>query len=176
MGLRGWACWRAGYGPGGPDGLGVAFEAVVRVAELVGAGVLVQVGHAALYVVRSLTPQEWAFAKTYHAPSVLAKARLHTDSRLARCLGIAFVLGRVVKAGGEIDAPLLVHELTHVAQFERWGWAYVAKALWSQHRGAGYAYVLGTLPPNLNAEQEAAYAEDEARRGLGLAPRWAVAS
>ena len=150
----------------------MAFEAVVRSAELLGIGVAVQLVDAALYPARTLTPGEWTFAKTYHSPEVLAKARLYTTSGLARRMRIAFVLGRVVKAGTEVGGPLLVHELTHVAQYRRWGWAYVAKALWSQHRGAGYAYHAGTLPQNLNAEQEAAALEDRARVDLGLGSRW----
>lgn len=175
MGLRGWAAWREGYGPGGPDGAGYGFEAVVRVAELLGVGVVVQVLDALLHRrhTRLLAPREAAFAKTYHAPEVLATAVLQTRAPLAAKLRIAFVLGRVVKAYGTPDAPLLVHELTHVEQFYRWGWAYVAKCLHAQWRGGGYAYVVGSTLLQLNAEQEAAFREDAARVAMGLPTRWA---
>ena len=174
LGRRGWAVWEVGYGPGGPDALGYLAEALVRVAELWGAGLVVAVADELLWGrrYRPLTAREAAFAKTYVAPDVLAKAAIDEGSRVARVLQIAYVLGTVVKSGGRPSGSLLVHELVHVGQFRRWGWAYVAKALWSQHRGAGYAYAVGTLPQNLNAEQAAAYTEDRARRALGLRPRW----
>ena len=174
VGFAGASVWREGYGPSGPDAIGYGLEGVIRIAELLGVGLVVQLADALLHAraTRPLTAREWAFAKTYHAPSVLAKARLQTASAVARRLRIAFVLGRVVKCGGGPAGPLLVHELCHVGQFGRWGWAYVAKCLWSQHRGGGYAYLAGTLRQDLNAEQEAAVVEDEARVALGLPRRW----
>ena len=176
VGLAGASVWREGYGPAGPDAFGYGFEAVVRAAELLGVGLVVQLADATLHArtTRPLTAAEWAFAKTYYAPPVLAKARLHTASATARRLRIAFVLGGVVKCDRVPAGPLLVHELCHVEQFGRWGWAYVAKCLWSQHRGAGYRYAAGALAQNLNAEQEAARREDGARLALGLPPRYAI--
>lgn len=174
LGRRGWAVWDEGYGWGGPDALGYATEAVVRVAELLGVGVCVAVADRLLCGrrYRSPTTREAAFAKTYLTSDVLAEARIDEGSRVARHLGIAFVVGRVVKVGGPISAPLLVHELVHVAQFGQWGWAYVAKALWSQYRGTGYYYSAAEPPHRLNAEQRAARVEDQARRALGIPPRW----
>lgn len=177
MGGRGRGCWRAGYGGAGPGYLGYGFELVVRLGEVCGVGAVVQTVDALLHGrrFRRLTPHEAAFAKTHVPPGVLAKAYVDERSRVARWLRIAFVLGDVIKVGHPASRPLLVHELAHVGQYHRWGWAYVAKALHAQHFGAGYAYARGSPVERLNAEQEAAHAEDAARVRLGWPARWARA-
>src|SRR5688572_22165269 len=60
----------------------------------------------------------------------------------------AFVLGNAVHAPAGIyeDFPagrnlfILVHELTHVWQFQHHGWGYLPDALWAQLFGEGYDY------------------------------------
>ena len=177
-GRRGWAPWDEGYGAGGPDTAGYLFEYVVRCAELLGVGLLVTLlddfahGPRTRAAAVALGEEGTAFAKTCVTPAVLAKALLDVESAVAARMGVTFVLGRVVKANGAPTGSILLHELVHVEQFYRWGWAYVAKALWSQHRGAGYAYAVGTPHAELNAEQEAAFVEDEARQAAGLPLRF----
>ena len=154
----------------------------MRIAELVGVGLLAQVVEwiVAGHRYRVLSDRERAFAKTYFTEALLTAARI--DARAGWTTGgrvAAYVFGRVVKAPGPLPLPVLVHELTHVAQFGRWGWAYVAKALWAQHRGAGYRYVAAAphaaVAAILNAEQEAARVEDLARLRSGVATRWLLA-
>ena len=175
VGFYGGVVWSVGYDRRAPDVVGVLAEASVRTAELIGVGVHVQLfdwlltGHRH----RGLLADEWAFAKTYYPPAMLSRVRVDTGAQLtAGRLQIAYVLGYVIKCHREPSLPLLVHELKHVEQFERWGWAYVAKALWSQTRGGGYGYALATPPTDLNAEQAAARVEDDARARLGLAPKY----
>ncbi len=161
----------AGYGAGGPGLRGTAFELLVRTAELTGLGLLVQCLDAGFNGrrYRRLSPGESAFAKTYFGVDELRGVWLDAGSaRIAARLRIAFVLGDVIKCGHEPPPTVLVHELVHVRQFRRWGWAYVAKALHAQHLGAGYRYT--TAP--FNAEQEAAQLEDRARVRARLAPRY----
>ena len=195
--------WRAGYGSRGPGLRGVALEACVRVAELLGLGLavqLVELGWAGGRY-RLLENRERVFLRTYFTGPELRHAAVDLGSTLlARPLRVAFVLGFACKAHGRISPTLLAHELVHVRQFRRWGWAYVAKAVHAQAAGAGYRYpaafratrcervlaearpeFAGSLrcvrqvtgyDPRLNAEQEAARLEDHARERLGLAPRW----
>jgi hypothetical protein len=64
---------------------------------------------------------------------------------------------------------LLVHELTHVWQFQHKGWGYVAEALWAQGFGDGYDYAKalrqGTPWRKMNPEQQAQMIEDAFKSG-----------
>jgi hypothetical protein len=65
--------------------------------------------------------------------------------------------------------PLLVHEMTHIWQFQRKGWGYVAEALWAQSFGDGYDYAKalrqGTAWRKMNPEQQAQMIEDAFKSG-----------
>lgn len=171
--------WRGGYGSSGAGLVEYAFEAMIRMLELFGFGLafsaleLLAAGHR----YRSLTARESAFAKTYFTDTELAHVRLDEGAKyIAGPLNIAFVAGFVVKTKGRYHKRLLIHELVHVRQFRRWGWAYVAKALMAQWTGDGYdvprAYAfpkeflafakthVTTFHPALNAEQEARRLEE----------------
>ncbi|MFK8057032.1 MAG: hypothetical protein AB8F78_12990 [Saprospiraceae bacterium] len=154
-----------------------SFEAAVRIAELLGIG-LVFALFESLFAggrFRSLTRAESAFAKTYFADVELDMVLLDEGAKwIAKPLRIAYVAGVVIKTHGPFSSRLLIHELVHVRQFRRWGWAYTAKALMAQWTGDGYAVpaqlafsradinvdherrrTLRTFHPALNAEQEA---------------------
>jgi hypothetical protein len=64
---------------------------------------------------------------------------------------------------------LLVHEMTHVWQFQRKGWGYVAEALWAQSFGDGYDYAKalrqGTPWKKMNPEQQGQMIEDAFKSG-----------
>ena len=138
-----------------------------------GVGLVVSAAEALLHGhrTRSLSPRELALARRYFSSTELELACVHEGSVLfARGLRIAFVVGRIVKTWGPPSPALLMHELVHVRQFRRWGWAYVAKALAAQ-AGQGYSYV-GRNPLTLNAEQEAARLEDIARADMGMGRRY----
>lgn len=59
---------------------------------------------------------------------------------------------------------LLVHEMTHVWQYQHGGWSYVAESLWAQSFGDGYDYAkaLNAGKPwrEMNPEQQASIIED----------------
>ena len=187
-GLRGaFGPWRAGYGPGAAPPLALALEATVRLAELGGLGLVYSAAEIVAagrryrrlrdvgeFVGAVLPPRLAAeYARAYDVRGALLDRGAR---RVAGRLGVAYVAGRVVKVDGEPSAPLLLHELVHVGQFRRWGWAYVAKALWALWGGGGYAYPAWAASPfGLSAEQEAAWWEDRAREHAGLPARWARA-
>ena len=125
--------WREGYGTRPPTVFALGFEAMVRVAELLGVGVLVS-GLEILLHGNSLR-------RLKSSPISDGTAFFHSSSKLiARRFRIAFVLGLLIKSDGELSTPVLAHERVHVAQFRRWGWAYAAKALYAQWFGEGYRY------------------------------------
>jgi hypothetical protein len=84
----------------------------------------------------------------------------------------AFVLGNTLNLPtADYDALvrgerawLLVHECTHIWQYQHRGWGYVAEALWAQGFGDGYDYVkalrAGTPWRKMNPEQQAQLIQD----------------
>ena len=162
--------WREGYAHRRPLFASLCVEAVVRFCELAGLGLLVACLDAMLWAGRyqrvRLPSQSMPRRLRGAAHSAVFDDGAHL---VAGRLRIAYVLGYVVKSGGAISHALLCHELVHVAQFERWGWAYVAKALTAQWWGGGYRYRGDARW--LNAEQEAARVEDTVRRHSGLPER-----
>ncbi len=166
--------WHAEYEDGHASKRALALETSIRIAELLGIGLVYAVLECLLASsrYRSLSEEESAFAKTYFSPAHLENVWIDEGAAwIAKPLRIAYVSGTVIKCWGKPSLPLLVHELVHVQQYRRWGWAYVAKALSAQWFGAGYYYTARSGAA-LNAEQEAARLEDRARLDLGLAPRW----
>jgi len=156
-----------------------SFEALIRVLELLGIGLaftfLETMFAGNRY--RTLSSEESAFAKTYFTDSELSEVFLDEGARwIAKPLKIGYVAGFAIKTHGAFTSRLLIHELVHVRQFRRWGWAYVAKALMAQWIGDGYSVPkqwalkkspsafaktsLQTFHPALNAEQEARRLEE----------------
>jgi hypothetical protein len=89
----------------------------------------------------------------------------------------AFVLGNALNLPGRaFDAvsrgenmSLLVHEATHIWQYQHRGWGYVAESLWAQGFGEGYDYVkalrAGRPWRKMNPEQQAQLIQDAYRGG-----------
>lgn len=170
--------WRSGYGTAGAGLVEYGFELAVRVAELGGLGLVFSLFETlfASKRYRPLSSSEAAFAKTYFTENELATVFLDEGAKwIAGPMRIAFVAGFVIKTHGPFTRRLLIHELVHVRQFRRWGWAYVAKALMAQWTGDGYsvpsqfallteqvrpAHIVQTFHPALNAEQEARRLEE----------------
>jgi len=74
----------------------------------------------------------------------------------------AFTLGNTVYLpgdGSQGDLDLLIHELTHVWQYQNGGTDYLSSALWAQRFGDGYDFQagvdIGLLWSELNPEQQA---------------------
>lgn len=181
------AAWRGGYGDDARPTRAIAFEAALRVAELLGVGL----AYAAAEILlaggryRRLTPGERRFTARFFSPRELDVAVVDEGARVAaRRFGVAYVSGRVIKSDGPLSPPVLAHELTHTRQFARWGWAYAAKCLAAQWWGGGYGYPGELLAdrgetgphPRLNGEQEAARLEDVALLACGWPPRHARAA
>jgi len=173
------AVWRSGYGVSTPGIIEYGFEAIIRMAELLGVGLLFAFfeGLFGGNRYRTLNAKESAFAKTYFEFFELESIFLDEGAKwVAGKLKIAFVAGFCIKTNGRFTPRLLIHELVHVRQFRRWGWAYVAKALMAQLTGDGYDVPLefalpqvfsasaktpiATFHPLLNAEQEARRLEE----------------
>ncbi len=94
----------------------------------------------------------------------------------------AFVLGNTLNlpdqdhddiARGR-NPSLLVHEATHLWQYQHHGWGYVAESLWAQSFGDGYDYVKalrqGKPWRKMNPEQQAQLIQDAFRDGYFDAP------
>jgi hypothetical protein len=94
----------------------------------------------------------------------------------------AFVLGNVLNLPDQDftaisrgqNLSLLVHEATHVWQYQHQGWGYIAEALWAQGFGDGYDYVkalrAGKPWRTMNPEQQAQLLQDAYRGGYFDAP------
>ncbi|QRN95076.1 hypothetical protein JRI60_39255 [Archangium violaceum] len=89
----------------------------------------------------------------------------------------AFVLGNTLHlpdaeyerfARGQ-NPSLLVHEATHLWQYQHHGWSYAVEALWAQGLGDGYDYVKalreGKPWRKMNPEQQAQLLQDAFRAG-----------
>ena len=61
-------------------------------------------------------------------------------SSIAAKLRIAFVTGRIINVGGPISDRLLIHELTHVYQYDRVGLVYIPRCLHAQSTSIGYNF------------------------------------
>ncbi len=87
-----------------------------------------------------------------------------------------------INSWGSMNMPLLIHELTHIWQFERYGAVYIPQALKAMHSKAGYNY--GGVPglqnakeagcklSDFNMEQQADIVADYFRIREKLLPKW----
>jgi hypothetical protein len=138
-----------------------------------------------LFPTRPLRPEEVAASEDILGPCALdhALVRVHEGSPLAALASAwtgrptAVATFHLVHAGREgLDLPSVVHELAHVAQYERAGAAYLWQALRAQH-AEGYDYgdldrarADGRRFRHLNREQQAQLCEDVHRLRRGLTP------
>jgi hypothetical protein len=93
--------------------------------------------------------------------------------------GIVYVSGFTINSWGCFSEALLIHELTHVWQYQRLGSAYIPRALWAQRSAMGYNYGgLAALQVKIkleefNLEQQADIAMDYFYLSRGEYPYWA---
>ncbi len=67
--------------------------------------------------------------------------RINGDNTIiCKRLHIAFVSFHTIHYHQSISDSILIHELVHVWQYERFGSAYIARALLAQHSKMGYKY------------------------------------
>ena len=95
--------------------------------------------------------------------------RMFPRSRIAAWKKIAFVLGYGIHSSGKLLPRILIHELTHVYQFQQVGLVYAPRALFAQASSAGYDFgqvedhldIIGGRASisKLNYEQQAEFLE-----------------
>jgi hypothetical protein len=166
-------------------GLPEAGAQLLYILELIGVGEGLQLIYGLVRNMRRLNGAERSASMLVHAPGQIPYDAVFVDENslllragewLARTFGSGVIPAAVttmhvlhLPAGGS-DLPTIVHELTHVAQYEAVGAIYMAQALHAQHLGAGYDYTTGENLTaarargkrfaDFNREQQAAMAED----------------
>ena len=95
---------------------------------------------------------------------------------------ICYVSFFLVNSWGSMENSLLLHELTHVWQYQRMGIVYIPRALGAQLYGEGYNYggadhlrdlrTRQVTIDHFNLEQQADIVSDYYRIKNGYAPRW----
>jgi hypothetical protein len=175
-GLRAWELrwWRSlGRSPAWKaTGVWLGYRAV-ELTELAGIGEAYEtVADLVKFNTRALRPDELAAATLVFGHSIKLH-RVRLDAR-AVC-GPAFskrpyTSFHTVNGWGPIRPEVLIHELTHVWQYERSGAIYMPQALHAQRWGAGYIYggadgltaarAAGLGLTGFNREQQASIVED----------------
>ncbi len=114
------------------------FELLLGVLHVLG------MSHVLMYCLktkstRSLTPEELQIGKLVFGSQMdYQLVRLNPASKIARKLKIAFVTGNQINFDQRMSDRLLVHELTHVFQFQQVGIVYIPRCLKAQHSREGY--------------------------------------
>lgn len=141
--------------------------------------------------------QEWLKPNTrslYHWEKTLAKSVFGNSIQYHRVrideyalvgpkqYRLCYVSGNTLNAWGGMENSLLIHELTHVWQYQHFGLAYIPRALRAQHSKAGYNYggavqlkryrKQGKTIFDFNLEQQADIVSDYYRLREGYPPRW----
>jgi len=65
---------------------------------------------------------------------------MNGSSRIARRLRIAFVTGNQINFNDKMSEPLLIHELTHIYQYQQVGLVYIPRCLKAQYSREGYNF------------------------------------
>jgi hypothetical protein len=161
---------------------------LVELGELIGVGEFYEtLADLLKFNTRRLTEDEIAAAASIFGDAIRLR-RVRLDARAL--LGPAkskrpYTSFHTVNGWGRIRPEVLVHELTHVWQYECDGAIYMPQALYAQHRGAGYDYrgpagltearAQGLGLRGFNREQQAQIVEDFAamRAGHPDAPLYA---
>jgi hypothetical protein len=85
----------------------------------------------------------------------------------------------IIQAADHLDLPTAVHELTHVAQYEKIGAVYMPQALHAQYTTMGYDYgdltqarADGKHFSDFNREQQAQICEDHYLVATGGTPEY----
>lgn len=155
---------------------------LLHLVEVCGLGEILQLLWGLIFRLRPLTAAESAASASVHPAGLIPywQVRVHDDSALIKIGGVlARRLNTKVSPGAitsmhlvhapaaGLGMPLLVHELTHVAQYERTGAAYMPEALHAQNTVAGYNYgdltaarAAGIRFADLNREQQASVCAD----------------
>lgn len=111
---------------------------------------------------RSLTSEEKAIAKSVFGDSInLDLVRIDEQARSVHAakevdngeINRPFTTFHTINTWGPIDRSTLIHELTHVWQYEQDGAIYIPQALQGQHSDTGYSYTIQALENHRAANQ-----------------------
>lgn len=100
-----------------------------------------------------------------------------------RGIGTAYVSFFSINYWNTLPAHILVHELVHIWQYERYGSVYISESLWAQQWGGGYdygglealrLYSDGAGLEAFNFEQQADIIEDYFRWLTGMPLQWTL--
>jgi hypothetical protein len=158
-------------------------EVALHLLELLGVGEGLQLLYGLIARLRPLTSDEINASQEIHPGGIIPypQIRVDEDSVLIK---IGNYLGEKLKSdvlpgaittmhvihtpAGGISTAVMVHELTHVVQYQLVGAVYMAQAIHAQQWGAGYKYGDISVSPgeggrhysDLNREQQAEMCED----------------
>lgn len=133
---------------------------------------------------RPLTERERYLAASVFGESIdLQKVRLDERSHIGcRRHHFAYVGFHFINSWGQLEDSILIHELVHIWQYERFGIVYIPRALFAQTTVEGYNYGgierlrqvrrLGLRLSDFNYEQQGDIIADGFRLRMGLQPRW----
>ncbi len=92
--------------------------------------------------VRPISSEEKIIAKKYFGSALdLRFTKINAKmTKMARAKAHAFVSFHVIHYSKELSIPILIHELVHIWQFQRYGSVYIFRALMAQKSKEGYDY------------------------------------
>ncbi len=167
-GIKGFGSW---IWDGLVRGLEWAGRLILYLLDLIGFFELLQLTWGLIFRMRKLKKPEMDASLEVHPAGMIPYSLIWVDENSVitwvnggRAVTTAHVL-HFAKGGEPLHT--VVHELTHVAQYEKTGSAYMAEAIHAQAFGAGYNY--GNLPTqqatgkhfkDFNREQQAQICED----------------
>jgi hypothetical protein len=97
---------------------------------------------------------------------------------LTRSRGVIYVSGNTINSWGAMPDDILIHELVHVWQYQKFGAGYISCALKAQGSPSGYNYAdregwhLKPSILNFNAEQQGDLVQDYFRMKNGARANW----
>jgi hypothetical protein len=135
---------------------------------------------------RPLTQKEIALGKSIFGEYLDYQAiRIDEHSHTARRMKVKYVSFNTINSWGTMSADILLHELTHIWQYQRLGSIYIAEALAAQRSQAGYNYggitaLRHALNENktlqdFNFEQQGDIVQDYYLILQGFRPQWGTA-
>jgi hypothetical protein len=185
-GLKGLGLW---LWEGFKDGGLWALKVVLHLFEAVGGMEALQLIWGVIFRMRTLTGAERLASEDVHGKGLIPYWKVRVDENsylikigqaLAKLFGTktspaAITTMHVIHAPKRLSLPIAVHELTHVAQYEKVGGIYMPQALHGQGTSMGYNYghlgtalAAGKQFKDFNREQQASICEDyyKVRHGL----------
>jgi hypothetical protein len=181
-GIKGGVSWEWAWS-GFKQGLNWFIETAIRFIELVGIADALQYVWGLIFHTRPLTPEERDASKLVHGEDQrlipIWEVRVDEGSfmvKLGKWINSftdpgaterAITTMHIIQAPKGIDLETVVHELTHVAQYEKIGAVYMPQALHGQASVEKYDYgnltearAAGKAYRDFNREQQAQIAED----------------